>query len=279
LSLAALEWGEPGGTRILALHGWLDNAGSFAQLAPLLENCHVVAFDAAGHGLSDHRSADAGYNIWQDIGDVLEIAEQLGWEQFNLLGHSRGAAVATLFAGTFPERVERLLLLEGGLPLIGEAANAPANLAAVLKRTRDLRGRGGRVYAVRDQAIADRVNGFAPVTPAAAEVLAERSLREVAGGWQWQADQRLKAGSEFRLTRDELAAFLDRISAPAICFLAEESPFADLELYREMLSRIAGIDIHRLPGRRPTTTTASCLRTRSNTPRRCSRSQAPRIRC
>jgi pimeloyl-ACP methyl ester carboxylesterase len=135
------------------------------------------------------------------------------------------------------------------LPLIGEAADAPANLAAVMQRTRELRRRGGRVYASRDQAIADRVNSFAPVTPEAAEVLAERSLREVAGGWQWQADQRLKAGSEFRLTRDELAAFLDRISAPVICIMAEDSPFANLELYREMLPRIADIVIERLPGR------------------------------
>jgi pimeloyl-ACP methyl ester carboxylesterase len=248
-SLAALEWGQTGAIPILALHGWLDNAGSFSLLAPRLDGCHVIAFDAAGHGLSGHRSVDAGYNIWQDVGDVLELAGQLGWERFNLLGHSRGAAVATLFAGTFPEMVERLMLLEGGLPLIGAAADAPANLAQVMLRSRELRGRSGRVYVTRDQAIADRVNGFAPVSPDAAEILAERSLREVAGGWQWQADQRLKAGSEFRLTCGELVAFLDRVSAPAICFLAEDSPFADLDLYRELLPRIAGIDIHRLPGR------------------------------
>lgn len=249
VSLAALEWGRPGSTPVLALHGWLDNAGSFSLLAPLLEDCHLIAPDAAGHGLSSNRSADAAYNIWQELGDVLEVADQLGWERFNLLGHSRGAAVASLFAGTFPERVDRLMLLEGGLPLIGEAADAPHNLARVLLRTRELRGRGGRVFPDRAQAIAERVSGFSPVTADAAEILAQRSLREVEGGWQWQSDQRLKAGSEMRLTRDELAAFLGRIKAPAICCLAEESPFADLEVYREMLPRIPGVAIHRLPGR------------------------------
>jgi pimeloyl-ACP methyl ester carboxylesterase len=218
-------------------------------LAPLLEDLHLIALDAAGHGLSGHRSADASYNIWQDLGDLLEVADQLRWGRFSLLGHSRGAAVATLFAGTFPGNVDTLMLLEGGLPNVGLAADAPANLAKVIESTRTLRHRKGRVYPTREQAIAERVGGFSPVSAEAAEVLARRSLREVAGGWQWQADQRLKAGSEFRLTREEVAAFLERVSAPAICVLAEESPFAGLSLYTDMLPLVANIELHRIPGR------------------------------
>ncbi|MGK2915619.1 MAG: alpha/beta fold hydrolase, partial [Porticoccaceae bacterium] len=96
LTLAAREWGDPEGLPVLALHGWLDNCGSFAVLAPLLIGVRLVALDLAGHGLSSHRSADATYNIWQDVGDVHAVAEQLGWENFALLGHSRGAMIATL---------------------------------------------------------------------------------------------------------------------------------------------------------------------------------------
>jgi pimeloyl-ACP methyl ester carboxylesterase len=245
--LAALEWGR--GRPVLALHGWLDNAGSFARLAPALTGCRVIALEAAGHGASGDRSADSGYNIWQELGDVLDVVAGLGWTTFDLLGHSRGGAVATLFAGTFPERVENLMLLEGGLPIVGEAADAPENLAKALIGARERRGRSGRIFASRDAAIAERVNGFTPVTTEAAEILARRSLREVAGGWQWHADSRLKVTSELRLTRDLLAPFLDRITARTICILAEESPFADLAVYRDMLTRIAGIEVHRLPGR------------------------------
>jgi len=247
--LAALEWGAESGRPVLALHGWLDNAGSFSLLAPMLGDCHVVAFDAAGHGRSGHRSLDSGYNIWQEVGDVLDIATDLGWSRFSLLGHSRGAAVATLFAGTFPDRVDRLMLLDGGLPMIDLAESAPGNLAHALERMRALAGRGGRIFARREEAIAERVDGFSPVSFAAAEILAERSLAAVPGGWQWQGDRRLKAGSELKLTEEILAAFLARVSAPAIAILAEDSPFGDLDLYREMLVTIAGIEIHRIPGR------------------------------
>ena len=249
ITLRALEWGAPGGLPVLALHGWLDNAGSFDLLAPLRPACHLVSLEAAGHGLSDSRSADSSYNIWQDVGDVYDVALALGWQRFSLLGHSRGAAVSMLFAGTFPDRVDSLVLLEGGLPIVGEAAEAPANLERVLERTRELRGRGGRVFESREQAIAEGVDGFSPVTTAAAEILARRSLLAVAGGWQWQADQRLKAGSELRLTPELVRAFVDRVSARTLCIMAQESPFADLALYTETLRRFADIEIRRVAGR------------------------------
>jgi pimeloyl-ACP methyl ester carboxylesterase len=249
LELAALEWGESGGIPVIALHGWLDNAGSFDLLAPLLDGWHLIAVDAAGHGNSDNRSADASYNIWQEVGDILEVAAALGWDRFNLLGHSRGAAVATLFAGTFPEMTEKLMLIEGGLPFLGDAAEAPENLASVLTKTRALRGSGGRVFGSRDQAIVERVGGFSPVSREAAEVLARRSLREVADGWQWHADRRLKAGSEVRFTRELLVPFLERVAAPAICVLADDSPFGDFEIYRDLLGLIDAIEVHRIPGR------------------------------
>lgn len=249
LTLAALEWGEADGFPVIALHGWLDNAGSFDLLGPLLPGWHLIAVDAAGHGLSQFRSADSGYNIWQEVSDVRELALELGWERFSLLGHSRGAAVATLFAGTFPDCVDQLMLIEGGLPILGEPAEAPANLARAIERRRELSGRAGRVYATREQAITERVNGFSPVTPSAAGILARRSLVATDGGFRWHADQRLKGDSEFHITRDEIVAFLRRITARSICIMAEDSPFADLPEYRDLLELIDGIVMQRIPGR------------------------------
>lgn len=247
--LAALEWGVPGGVPLIGLHGWLDNAGTWDLLAPRLEGCHLLALDAAGHGLSGNRSLDSSYNIWQDVGDVLEVAEALGWDRFGLVGHSRGAAVATLFAGAFPDRITRLVLVEGGVPIVGKVSEAPENLAKALVQSRELRSKSGRVFADREQAIAERAGGFSPVEHATAEILAKRSLRRVEGGWQWHADQRLKAGSELRLSRAHVRAFVRRIAVPVQMFLAEESPFAHRPLYRKMIAEFANIEVHRLPGR------------------------------
>ena len=248
LSLAAEVWGSPGERPVLASHGWLDNAGSFALLAPLLPQCEIVALDLAGHGKSGWRSADSAYNIWQDVGDLLGVADALGWQRCTLLGHSRGAAISMLFAATFPERVDKLVLLEGGLPLTAEADEAPEGLAQALRENRALHDKAGRVFSTRAMAIAERAAGFSKVTAAAAEVLARRSLRQVSGGFQWHADQRLKAQSELRLTAEHARAFARRVAAPVLLLFAEDSPFVGRPLYREIPSLFADIEIERVPG-------------------------------
>jgi len=247
-SLAAEIWGSSSERPILASHGWLDNAGSFELLAPLLPGNEIVALDLAGHGLSGSRSADSAYNLWQDVGDLLDVAKDLDWPRCTVLGHSRGAAISMLFAATFPERVDKLVLLEGGLPLTAEASEAPQGLAQALLEARALRGKGGRVFTDRKTAIAERAGGFSKVTTAAAEILARRSLRAVPGGFQWHADQRLKAQSELRLTADQVRAFAQRVAAPVLLLYAERSPFADRPLYREMPSWFANIEVDRIAG-------------------------------
>jgi pimeloyl-ACP methyl ester carboxylesterase len=121
-------------------------------------------------------------------------------------------------------------------------------LAEALRDARTLRGRTGRVFSQRATAIAERAAGFSKVTTAAAEILARRSLREVPGGYQWHADQRLKAQSELKLTAEHVRAFARRVTAPVLLLFAAESPFADWPLYREMPQLFADIEIERVPG-------------------------------
>lgn len=248
LSLAAQIHGSAGERPVLASHGWLDNAGSFDLLAPKLPGCEIVALDLAGHGFSDSRSPDSAYNVWQDVGDLLDVANELGWQRCTLVGHSRGAAISMLFAATFPERVDKLVLLEGGLPITAEASEAPEGLAQALLETRALRDKAGRVFVDRSKAIAERAAGFTKISTAAAEVLARRSLREVPGGFRWHADQRLKAQSELRLTPDQVRAFVRRVAAPVLVLFATDSPFADRPLFREMPKLFARAEVDRLPG-------------------------------
>lgn len=105
IELAAHLFGPEDGLPVIALHGWLDNANSFARLAPKLHGLRIVALDMAGHGHSAHRPAGAGYALWDYVYDVLQVAEQLGWKRFALLGHSLGAIVSLVLAGALPERV------------------------------------------------------------------------------------------------------------------------------------------------------------------------------
>ena len=66
IELAAHLFGPEDGLPVIALHGWLDNANSFARLAPRLEGLRIIALDMAGHGHSGHRPPGAGYARHRD---------------------------------------------------------------------------------------------------------------------------------------------------------------------------------------------------------------------
>lgn len=245
LDIAACEWGDPAGVPVLALHGWLDNCGSFAPLGRLLRGVRLVALDLPGHGHSSHRSADGTYNIWQDVGAVHAVAEQLGWQRFALLGHSRGGAVATLTAGTLPERISRLGLLDSFVPLMAASEDAPEQLrSAILERA----GRGGRepkIYADREALAASRLRGPTPLSTLSAPDIVARGAEQVTGGWRWRSDDRLKLASELRLTPELVRAFVARIACPILLLLADG---ARRERFQGMEAHARRLDIVEVPG-------------------------------
>jgi len=169
LEVAAHLYGPEDGRPVIALHGWLDNAASFSRLAPLLNGVRIVALDLPGHGLSDHRPAGAGYNIWDYAYDILQTAEQFGWQRFSLLGHSLGGIVSVLLAGAMPERIERLALIDGVIPYTGEAESAPRKLGEALRALLAVERKRKPVYASFDQAVAARMKGVGAVSREAAE--------------------------------------------------------------------------------------------------------------
>lgn len=221
IELAAHLSGPEDGRPVIALHGWLDNAMTFARLTPKLPGLRIVALDFAGHGYSAHRPAGAGYSLWDNALDVLMAAEQLGWERFSLLGHSMGAIVSVLLAAAMPERVERLALIDGLVPFTGEAGTTAENLGRALKAQLLLGRKQKPVYPSIERAVAARMKDGA-VSREAAELLAERGLMPVPGGYTWRTDPRLTLPSPLRFTRDGALNLLDSLRCPVSLVLARE---------------------------------------------------------
>jgi len=246
LEVAAHLYGPDDGKPVIALHGWLDNAATFSRLAPRLKGLRIVALDLPGHGHSDHRPIGAGYNIWDYAHDVLQVAEQFGWQRFSLLGHSMGAIVSVLLAGALPERVERLALIDGVIPYTGEADSAPHKLGSALEALLAVNDKRKPVYASFDQAVEARMKGVGAVSREAAEMLAQRGLMPVPGGYTWRTDPRLMLPSAMRLTRAHALAFVSRVACPTSLVLAEQG----LMMQPELLELVESFpfDIRRLVG-------------------------------
>lgn len=120
-SLAAKLWGDPAkaSVRVLALHGWRNNAGTFDTLIPLLSSeMFVVALDLSGHGLSSHKPPGCSYSYHEYVMDVCRVVQQLKWQdRFCIVGHSFGCTVGMMYAALFPDRVRALVALDLYAPL------------------------------------------------------------------------------------------------------------------------------------------------------------------
>lgn len=248
ITLAARVWGPEHGARVLALHGWLDSAASFDRLAPLLPGLRLVCLDLPGHGLSGHRHLTASYDFVYWIPDVLAAADALGWERFSIIGHSMGAMVASCVAGTAPERIERMALVDGLGPLTNEPDAAPERLARAIAVQRRIAARAPLVFADR-AAAADRLcEAVAGLTREAAETLVTRGTRETEGGVTWRHDPRLRGKSLLRLTEAQVHAFLRRIACPTLVIRPEQGWPADEALLQARLDCLADGRLLRVPG-------------------------------
>ncbi|MFJ4142738.1 alpha/beta fold hydrolase [Pseudomonas sp. NPDC089734] len=244
IELAAHLFGPDDGQPVIALHGWLDNANSFARLAPRLEGLRIVALDLAGHGHSDHRPIGASYNLADYAFDVLQVAEQLGWQRFSLLGHSLGAIVSVLLAASMPERVSRLALIDGLLPLMAEADESVERMGLALQAQLALPDKKKPVYPDQERAIEVRMKGMVAVSREAAQLLAQRGLMPVPGGYTWRSDSRLTLPSAIRLTRQQAMSFVEAIQCPTQLVIAEDGMLARNEALLSALT----FAIHTLPG-------------------------------
>jgi len=215
IRLAAREWGSDHGEPVLALHGWLDNAASFDRLAPLLPEFHLVALDLAGHGRSQHRPPGVSNHFVDWVPEVAAAADALGWSKFSLIGHSMGAGISSLMPAIFPERVQRVVLLEGAGPFAADAAKAPAQLASALADEGKLGDAPVRIFAELEAAITARARDT-ELDRETSRLLVERGSKAVDGGFSFTHDPRLKTRSRIRLTESQVLAFLSVISCPVL---------------------------------------------------------------
>ena len=245
--LAAKEWGDSSGLPVIALHGWLDNANSFDQMLPHLDGMHVIAVDMAGHSQSGDRSADSGYDIWQDVADVLAISEQMGWDRFALLGHSRGAIVSALFAGTFPDLVSQCLLIDSYFPIPNKPANAASQLAKAITDKKRFKTIQPTAFNSFEDAVKARVNGFVPLQKEAAIILAQRGVVETNGKYCWRNDQRLKATSMVTFTKEQCQSFFTSIKCP-IMLIQAQSGLLQGPIQPQLKEWVPHIQVISMPG-------------------------------
>ena len=248
VELAALRFNPGAKVRVLALHGWLDNAMSFAPLARAWPEAEITALEFAGHGRSNHLPEGGWYHLIDYLDDVVAGLALMDDGYDLLLGHSLGGATATAFAAARPEQVPRLALIEALGPIAYAPELATQALRTGLDQRAALSAKRLRVFETPDQAVAARLAAN-KMQAESAQRLIERGLRPAGDGYIWASDPRLTVANPLRLSEAAIQNWISAIECEVCLIAADQPPPYFSEQTRQ--SRIACLrqpQLHLLPG-------------------------------
>jgi pimeloyl-ACP methyl ester carboxylesterase len=223
LRLHVRHWGREGAPKLFMAHGWMDMSASFQFVVDALQgDWHVIAPDWRGFGLSERSGSDT-YWFPDYFADLEAILERYSPDApVNLLGHSMGGNIVSVYAGVRPARIARLINLEGfGLPAT-TPEQAPGRYAKWLdevKHPPEMRG-----YASLEE-VAARLQKTNPrLSNARAAFLAQHwSARNADGLWEILGDPAHKMPGPLLYQAEEVLACWRKITAPVLWIEAEHT--------------------------------------------------------
>jgi pimeloyl-ACP methyl ester carboxylesterase len=234
LRIHYLEWGERVGEPLLLVHGWRDHARSWSYLVASLKQqsskpLWIVAPDCRGHGDSDWIGVGGYYHFPDYVHDLDCVIDSLGVSSFNLLGHSMGGTISFLYSGTFPQRVRKLILVEGIGPLNMSFSDAPPRMEKFLSEMKAIRlGTTLEFASFEYPSLEEAARRFHKVNP---RLNAERAfeltrwgMRQTdTGKWIWKFDPLHRTTSPQPFYADQAIEFYRRIECPVLIILGKES--------------------------------------------------------
>ena len=252
-------WGQPteGQAPLVMVHGWMDVAASYQFVVDAFaQDRYIIAPDWRGYGLTEVAPVD---NYWfpdylADLDFLLDHHAQR--QAVDLVGHSMGGNIAMLYAGVRPERIRRLVNLEGfGMP-VTQPSQAPGRYAKWMDELKTLHA--GQM----DLKTYDSVQGVARrlmktntrLDQHKADWLARHWARTNAcGQWEILGSPAHKVSNPYLYRVDEVLEVYQRITAPTLAVEASDNSLDQwfngkftLEQYHERLRQVADVRIERV---------------------------------
>jgi len=214
------RWKRDGAPKMVLLHGWMDVSASFQFVVDALKGSwDVYAPDWRGYGLTDWGKGDC-YWFADYIADLDFLLEVISADApVNLVGHSLGGNVAALYAGSRPERIRKLVNLEGFGLRVTKPEQAPERYAKWLEELRS--PPQFRPYASFDE-LADRLRKTNPRLKEKADFLARHWGQKRDGQVILRADPAHKIVNATLYRYEEAVACWKRITAPVLWVEGEE---------------------------------------------------------
>ncbi len=229
LRLHYVDWGNPAAPPLILQHGGRDHCRSWDWVAEeLRHDWHVIAPDLRGHGDSAW-SPDGDYSMFAFVYDFAQLVTSLGYDQVSIIAHSLGGNIATRYTGLYPDKVARLVNIEGlGAPPDLEALQAATPYARRLREwiaaKRKAAGRLPRRYLTIEAAYARMKEENAYLTDERARALTLHAVsRNEDGTYSWKFDNYLNVWGVAEFPEAEVEALWSAITCPVLLFYGADS--------------------------------------------------------
>jgi len=228
LKLHYVDWGNAQKPLAVLIHGGRDHCRNWDWVAlDLRKHFHLVAPDLRGHGDSDW-AVGGNYGMVDYVLDVAQLMNAIGRDEpVILIGHSLGAAIALQYTGTFPDRVSRVVAIEGLGP---PASVAKHHLAAHVRMKQwvgdmqALARRKSRDYKSIDEALARMREANPHLSVEQARHLTIHGVRRNEDGtYSWKFDNYTRASSPYLFNLNEAMEIWRQITCPCLLVAGDES--------------------------------------------------------
>jgi pimeloyl-ACP methyl ester carboxylesterase len=226
LKLSFWDWGQDDKPTMILVHGGLDHARNWDWVArDLRKDYHVYALDLRGHGNSSW-APGASYSLGEHVLDLSALADIVDDFPIYLVGHSLGGFIVLHYAGVYPERVRKVVAIEGLGPPPGHPIFRPAaeRLRRWIERVREIEQREPRSYPSLDAAVARMKEANPHLSDEVARHLTLHGTNWNAdGSLIWKFDNYARAFAPYGHNVDDVREILGQISCPVLLFSGMES--------------------------------------------------------
>ncbi len=219
LELQLARWPGPG-PALLAVHGLTANCRCWDTMARELGGQReLLALDLRGRGRSDKPAS--GYSLEHHCADIDAMLDHLGHQRVGLMGHSLGAYISLAYAATRPQRVERLILMDGGAVLSPEQwARVGEGIAPSLERL-------DKMFASCEEMISlSRGAPFLQPWNQALEDYYSYDCQEAPGGVVSSTSLATTQQERANLNQVDVGGFYPRVSCPVLVLRATQGVLA-----------------------------------------------------
>ncbi len=229
LRLHYVDWGNPAAPPLILQHGGRDHCRSWDWVAEqLADDWHVIAPDLRGHGDSAW-SPDGDYSSQAFVYDFAQLVHALGHEQVTIIAHSLGGNIATRFTGLYPDKVKKLVNIEGLGPspkLIAErdARSLADRMREWIGNKRQAAGRMPKRYPSLEAAFARMKAENSFLSDAQARHLTVHAAsRNEDGTWSWKFDNYLNVWAPMDLPQGDVEQLWAAITCPMLLLYGSDS--------------------------------------------------------